>query len=91
MVSVLAIILVSGIQVALGVIVGWVLGQRTRQLPALEQPRPVCGCTHHYSMHDPKTGECQVAVGDGECACVRYTGPVPLTEYYAPDITGSGQ
>lgn len=25
-------------------------------------PAAVCGCSHHYSMHDPKTGECHAGI-----------------------------
>ena len=68
-----------------------------------EDPKPVeavCGCTHHYSFHDPKTGACmasvavdkysekgkQVGVEHLPCACVRYTGPEPLPTLFAPEI-----
>ncbi len=33
-----------------------------RMMPGRKRgPKPieaVCGCSHHYSLHDPKTGEC---------------------------------
>lgn len=62
---------------------------------------PVCGCTHHRSVHDSKTGACHAAVrnlmryDENEmpvyqmlpCACRQYTGPEPLPEYYAPELT----
>lgn len=90
-----ALILLAGIGI------GWLL----RSLPARPRgPKPVeavCGgCDHHYSMHDPKTGECQASVPVDKydqagkvigvdypgCACVRYSGPVPYPEYFAPEI-----
>ncbi len=75
--------------------------------------QPVCGCKHHYSLHDPKTNEChgsattaRIPVRDekgrpvkdaygyvvftaeaGRCACRRYSGPEPLPEYFAPEVT----
>jgi hypothetical protein len=85
-----------------GIAAGWLL----RSLPARRKdPKPVeaeCGCTHHHSMHDPETGECnaEVAVArynkDGDwtgyeyrpCACRRYSGPEPMPTYYAPEIAG---
>ena len=66
-------------------------------------PKPVCGCRHHHSFHDPSTGECHglvdkptrytvagipVAWAEVQCACRRYSGPVPLPEVYAPEIGG---
>lgn len=33
--------------------------RRTRKKEEKEEPKgPFCGCTHHYSFHDPKTGAC---------------------------------
>lgn len=67
----------------------------------LKGPQPVCGCTHHISYHDPKTGQCHeyqagvverdVKTGETtmiQCKCRRYAGPQPLDEYYAPEIAG---
>jgi hypothetical protein len=73
---------------------------RRRRAPAA--PKPVCGCDHHYSLHDPETARCHgtvkstsaynhigVWVGhkDLPCTCRRYSGPVPLPEYFAPEIS----
>lgn len=67
-------------------------------------PRPVCGCGHHYSFHNAKTGLCmhggRVATKWDECGepvkwemkqcgCQRYVGPQPLDSLYAPEITTS--
>jgi hypothetical protein len=64
-------------------------------------PRPVCGCGHHYAMHDPTSGMCHAVtpmateVGAGkvvmeprDCACRTYSGPEPLPAFYAPPIHG---
>jgi hypothetical protein len=86
--------------VLVGIAIGWLL----RSLPARRKgPKPVeavCGCTHHHSMHDPRTGECNASVQvsryskSGEwtgyehrpCACRRYSGPEPLPTYIATEI-----
>jgi hypothetical protein len=64
--------------------------------------QPVCGCDHHLSYHDGKTGECHgtntsssayndrgiwVGFGQVPCTCRRYSGPEPLPSYFAPEIT----
>lgn len=61
--------------------------------------QPVCGCEHHYSYHDPATGQChaQVYVASSltrdshhrTCTCRAYAGPTPLPEYYAPEVTSA--
>lgn len=82
----------------IGVLVGRFLPNRRKgPKPA---PEPVCGCEHHHSYHDRSTGACgwegtrfigtvngiaqYAATG---CACRSYSGPVPLPEYYAPEVT----
>ena len=83
--------------VVIGIAIGWVL----RSLPARRKgPKPieaVCGCAHHHSMHDPESGACNAAVRVSHyggsythepCGCLRYSGPLPLPEYYAPEIAG---
>lgn len=71
-------------------------------------PQASCGCGHHHSYHDAESGECHQMVNGkplkrdrfGEwdsweqvqCPCRRYSGPVPLPEYYAPEIArGAGE
>jgi hypothetical protein len=89
---------------ALLLLAGILIGIRLGRLPPRRKvPKPVqavCGCTHHYAMHDPKTGKCNAAVAvdkysrDGSwignehkpCACLRYSGPEPLPTYYSPEI-----
>jgi hypothetical protein len=73
---------------AAGILAGRFLPARRR--PAIpKQPDPVCGCGHHYAMHDPeKHMECAVEFGNKmKCACVRYAGPEPLPVYYSPEIS----
>lgn len=63
--------------------------------------RAICGCAHHFSFHDPKTGLCHHKerqetkwddYGDAvkwervQCGCQRYVGPEPLESLYAPEI-----
>jgi hypothetical protein len=61
--------------------------------------QPVCGCEHHYSFHDPASGQCHAQMyvpstmsRDSHykpCTCRTYAGPTPLPEYYAPEVTGA--
>lgn len=74
--------------------------QRKRELTT--GPEPVCGCTHHYSFHDPKTGLCMhtgrtetrwdefgtpYKWENKQCGCQRYIGPEPLASLYMPEIS----
>jgi hypothetical protein len=73
---------------------GQARGRRSRTERMLElEPAPVCGCSHHYSLHDDE-GAChgvtrvkEQANRDGvtwvseACGCRRYTGPEPLPRY----------
>jgi hypothetical protein len=89
----------TGIEVGVAVIIGILLG---RFLPARRKgpkppPEPICGCTHHHSYHDPATGECNSLMRvpstgsrmshHAPCTCRVYSGPVPLPEYFASEIT----
>lgn len=62
-------------------------------------PRAICGCEHHFAMHDLRTGECFALVkkADGwttggsanhwthvPCTCRHYTGPEPLSSIFQP-------
>ncbi|TQN31432.1 hypothetical protein FHX37_1335 [Haloactinospora alba] len=61
-------------------------------------PQPICGCGHHLVFHDRETKMCQAQVvipgrwtGQSSssyrsCMCQGYRGPVPVDEYYAPDL-----
>lgn len=85
----MTVILEGGAIALAGVIVGRLLPGRRRK--KIKQPQPICGCTHHYSMHDPKTKACGASVKVAQhsggqftsyklmaCACLQYTGPEPL-------------
>jgi hypothetical protein len=102
---VIALAMLEGALILLaGILAGRLLPGRRKGPRLPESPKPVCGCGHHYAMHDPKTGECNVAVKGAPvkwdrwdnpikwemtgCACLRYTGPEPLPSYYAPEIAG---
>jgi hypothetical protein len=96
--------LLEGAVIAVGAFLAgqWLPRPRLRR-DAPKPPQPVCGCTHHHSFHDPATGQCHGMVevathwgayGDERkwrqdpCTCKVYSGPVPLPEYYAPEIGG---
>lgn len=76
-------------------------GRKRKDLAGGKSPKPVCGCGHHHAYHDPKTGACghakrlvtysdawRTTYGDtAKCPCRQYSGPVPLPEVYAPEIS----
>jgi hypothetical protein len=76
----------------LGVVVGRFLPARRRHPKPSRPAKPVCGCEHELSFHDPKTGECHSKMlipgygWNNDCTCRQYTGPEPLPEYYAPEL-----
>ncbi|MFC4563365.1 hypothetical protein ACFO4E_15990 [Nocardiopsis mangrovi] len=61
-------------------------------------PQPICGCGHHLVFHDQQSKLCQAQVvipgrwtgqtagSYRQCMCQGYRGPVPVDEYYAPDL-----
>jgi hypothetical protein len=73
-----------------------------RQRPP-KAPEAICGCEHHLSMHDLKTGACHEQVQTDEeifshdnrflaykvaqCSCRHYVGPQLLSTIYAGEIT----
>lgn len=64
---------------------------RSQALKPPPEPQPVCGCTHHLSFHNPRTGACAV----DDCRCQQYVGPEPLGHVFAqplidPDNAGNG-
>src|SRR5688572_11806625 len=74
---------------------GWLV--HLKRATKREQPKPICLCEHHYGTHDPETGECLARVEESSyiagtgyrdlwvtCACVRYTGPQPVEQYWVP-------
>lgn len=60
---------------------------RKPQRPKLpEPPKAICGCTHHFSVHDPQTRACTTSFMAEDkkfhpCACKQYTGPEPMPQY----------
>ncbi len=61
-------------------------------------PQPICGCGHHLVFHEHESKRCQAQVvipgrwtGQNSstyqtCICQGYRGPMPVDEYYAPDL-----
>lgn len=96
----------AGILLA-GVLIGEVHGRiaARRQRPD-PPPQPICGCTHHRSMHDNGgEGECMAAVAERAkrsetgvylgmqpvgCACQQYVGPVPIETLWQPPVLPEG-
>ncbi len=74
-------------------VVGQARGRSSRRTERWPDPEPVCGCEHHYSLHDADdvchgTVRVVTEVGQGgkkwshhACGCQRYTGPEPLPRY----------
>ncbi|WP_344966909.1 hypothetical protein [Salinactinospora qingdaonensis] len=68
--------------------------------PRQHTPQPICGCGHHLVFHDTENKVCQAQVvipgrwtGQSsnsyrKCMCQGYRGPMPVDEYYAPDLLG---
>ena len=88
--------MVTGAVVAVGAFLAgqWLPRPHRRRRVGHPKPvQPICGCEHHFSYHDPETGACHsrgVYLGNGQydsCGCRRYSGPEPLPEYFAPEIT----
>ncbi len=81
-------LLTGGVLVAVGVLIGWKLPVRRRSTSA----EPRCGCGHALAFHDPKQGVChwvkEGVIDTHHCGCRQYTGPQPLPEYYAPEVSG---
>lgn len=85
----------SGLGTGLGIGLG-----RGMQKMVSETRQPItCDCEHNLSDHDPKTGECNVAIEVNKystttgrktgsewtgCACKRYVGPMPPDHFYLP-------
>lgn len=86
-----------------GILIGRFAPARRKGPKPPKQIAPVCGCEHGFHDHDPDTGacnglmktyrydpdsQCEVLDAYEPCTCRRYTGPEPLPQYYAPEITG---
>lgn len=86
-----------GVAVVIGVLLGRFLPNRRKGPKPAKAPQPICGCSHHHSYHDPATGTCNSLMKVPEtgsrlshhepCTCKQYSGPVPLPEYFAPEVT----
>lgn len=74
---------------------GWLTGRHARLKARPKEPKPlqpICLCEHQYGSHDPQTGECNGShrewINSKErmlgCACLRYTGPQPVEQYWVP-------
>lgn len=62
---------------------------RRRVPQGRKPPKAVCNsCDHGIGYHEERAGRCLVEFDeDYMCACSHYDGPVPLPEFYAPEIT----
>jgi hypothetical protein len=93
--------MIDGALIALGAFVAgqWLPRPHRRRgaLPSARPPQPVCGCEHHVSFHDPKSGECHAMMKvpssmsrdsyHKPCTCRQYSGPTVLPEYFVPEIS----
>lgn len=84
--------------VTLGWLVGYLTGRRAARRRHDAPQQPICGCSHHRAVHDPKTGECRASVKQGRwdkygnhtgynhvaCACQGYVGPEPIQSVWVP-------
>jgi hypothetical protein len=83
-----------------GFVVGRFMPGRRRKPKPPKPIKPICGCGHGYHDHGAESGAChgqkkkyrhdglsEVMDGYMPCTCQRYTGPTPLPEFYAPEIT----
>lgn len=97
------LLLEGGTLVAVGVLLGRFLPARRRTPKPFKPeppPKPVCGCTHHFALHDPQTKACHGTVKTPKhnaagghvgytypaCACRQYVGPIPYPDFVALDI-----
>jgi hypothetical protein len=75
--------------------IGQAQGRRRRRPrdPYADDPQPLCGCGHHFALHDDH-GTCRGVIREIEkttrrgvtwvnhsCGCAKYTGPEPLPRY----------
>jgi len=60
--------------------------KRNAALKAPPEPQPVCGCSHHLSFHNPRTGAC----AEEGCRCQQYVGPEPLGHVFAQPLIDPG-
>ncbi len=60
--------------------------KRTAALKPPPEPLPICGCSHHLSFHNPRTGAC----AEEGCRCQQYVGPEPLGHVFAQPLIDPG-
>ncbi len=84
---------------AAGLGVGSFTGRRRRPKPP-KAVKPICGCEHHLSLHDPKSNRCfgydkrpssyrdgmTVAWRFDPCTCRQYVGPKPAESFFVDQI-----
>ncbi len=85
-----------------GVLLGRFLPNRRKGPKPPKPVEPICGCEHHHAHHDPATGKCHAGVEvpskynqygvviawtNASCACRQYSGPQPMPEFFAPEVT----
>jgi hypothetical protein len=98
-------VITGALILAAGTALGWLLRSLPARRRDPKPVEAVCGCGHHHSMHDPQTGACNASVQVSRysqsgswtgyeyapCACLRYSGPLPYPEFYAPSIALEGE
>lgn len=92
-------LLVGAALLGAGMLLGRLFPRRRRAGETPQLP-PVCGCGHDRAFHDQE-GRCHAVERtekkdifghtsgwlEAACTCRRYNGPIPLTTYYAPELT----
>jgi hypothetical protein len=91
-------VITGALILAVGILAGWLLRSLSGRRKGPESVEALCGCTHHHSFHDPKSGQCHSLMRvpgtvskdshHAPCTCKQYSGPLPLPEYFAPEIVG---
>jgi hypothetical protein len=89
----------GGVLVGIGYVSGRIGRRKNKKNPTPSKPlKAICGCSHGYHNHDPKTGVCTALVLHKDwydergryrgnqrlaCTCKQYNGPKPLEQYFA--------
>lgn len=61
----------------------YLLGRGKRNKSLTDQTQPICGCSHHLSMHNDKNG-CNAFIDSWKtvhCPCQKYVGPTPIDAF----------
>ena len=93
----MALVLLAGAGILfMGFITGLSAGKKIASFhyrPLVEAPKPICTCAHSRGEHDEGTGKCRAEHRNylpgygwrfGKCACMIYTGPIPVMELWTP-------